>query len=239
MARPRNTSVPKVHLKPDALPDWAKKMKEYRENAGFTQVDLEKAMNAPANTLSLVERGKRLITTVDRTKFFELIGQHEDLEIPVRIVKEAKAKRPAVPKQIKASKPSKPASLKGPARASTGRKPNAKVEPVTPQVPEAALPSPSSPGPTEVVAPERAVAPPAVERVQDAPKTASRARAQKSMETQGTPTTPASPSGLSPVKDAVLRDIARILGNPGLSDSQARNLHGLFTSLAVNALLGG
>jgi hypothetical protein len=36
----------------------------------------------------------------------------------------------------------------------------------------------------------------------------------------------------------VLRDITRILGNPGLSDNQAKRLHGLFTSLAVNALLG-
>jgi hypothetical protein len=36
----------------------------------------------------------------------------------------------------------------------------------------------------------------------------------------------------------VLCDISRILSNPGLSDNQAKRLHGLFTSLAVNALLG-
>jgi hypothetical protein len=40
------------------------------------------------------------------------------------------------------------------------------------------------------------------------------------------------------VKEAVLSDISRILSNPGLSDSQAKALHNLFTSLAVNALLG-
>lgn len=43
---------------------------------------------------------------------------------------------------------------------------------------------------------------------------------------------------ISPVKEAVLRDIIRILNNPGLSDNQAKCLHALFTSLAVNALLG-
>ena len=43
---------------------------------------------------------------------------------------------------------------------------------------------------------------------------------------------------ISPVKEAVLRDISRVLSSPGLSDNQAKRLHGLFTSLAVNALLG-
>ena len=82
-----------------------------------------------------------------------------------------------------------------------------------------------------------------------APEPIRKPKARKSLETapvqaaptQATPIQPAksaSTQAISPVKEAVLCDISRILTNPGLSDAQAKRLHGLFTSLAVNALLG-
>ncbi len=235
MARLRESSAPKTMPKTIVVPDWAKKVKEYREGAGFTQADLQKAMKAPVNTLSLIERGKRLFSAAARAKFFELIGKPEDVEIPVRSVRETKAKPQVVPKPKKASKPSNPAAVKGPARISKGRKPAATVAPETTPVSGEALPEPASPAPKEMVAPVIPAAPPTPEPVQAAP----RILAKKGVEAKQTPALPPSPSGLSPVKEMVLHDIARILGNPGLSDSQAKNLHGLFTSLAVNVLLGG
>jgi hypothetical protein len=50
------------------------------------------------------------------------------------------------------------------------------------------------------------------------------------------PSAQAHPVGAG-IMEAVLSDIIRILGNPGLSDSHAKRLHWLFTSVAVNAVL--
>jgi len=82
-----------------------------------------------------------------------------------------------------------------------------------------------------------------------APKQIRQPRKVKSAEADSAPTVaaqptpikasaPASASVISPVKEAVLSDISHILSNPGLSDSQAKALHSLFTYLALNALLG-
>lgn len=58
---------------PKAVPEWAKKVKAYREEAGKTQVETRNAIHASVNTVSLVERGIREFTASERKLFFEFI----------------------------------------------------------------------------------------------------------------------------------------------------------------------
>ena len=210
------------------VPEWAKKVKAYREGAKKSQVEVEKVLKAAANTMSLVETGRREFTPTQRNLFFDLIGQPEDTSIPTTV----RGIVPLVPKT--AAKPAKPT-----------------------KAPEQVLAKASVAGPEIQLAPDLPSAAPA-ERV-TAPasskddargtmKPTAKPRASKpagavlpvapAVQLPAAAAAPAPIPGLSPVKDAVLKDLSRILGNPGLSDNQAKRLHGLFTSLAVNALLG-
>lgn len=134
------------------------------------------------------------------------------------------AKNGMTPAPAPAKKAKGPASQKSPGLAQ-GRKPSVAPAPMT--VPKII---------------EKFVAPAAT-------KAAGKNKAQilvKAAPTQPGPSQPKSTKqaehavhpGTSPVKEAVLCDMSRILSNPGLSDNHAKRLHSLFTSLAVNALLG-
>ena len=54
--RPAQTKPKKITNK---VPDWAHKIKAYREKAGNTQLDIQQAMKAKVNTMSLIETGRR------------------------------------------------------------------------------------------------------------------------------------------------------------------------------------
>ena len=222
---PKTTSIPKgAHV----VPEWAKKVKAYREEAKKTQVEVEKALKATVNTLSLVEHGHREFTPTQRNLFFEFIGKQEDSTIPTKV----RDLVPSGPK--KAAKPAKPAKAK-----KVGK---------TPKVPvEAAVVQPAPDVQSVAPAPMEEVIAPTSPTVQTRPR--SRRTRKPAVAPAPVPPAPAKQTPVvsvepatnqapSPVKEAVLRDISRILGNPGLSDNQAKRLHGLFTSLAVNALLG-
>jgi transcriptional regulator with XRE-family HTH domain len=235
---PRKSS----NLKPTAsktghiVPEWAKKVKGYREEAKKTQVEVEKAIKATVNTLSLVENGRREFTPTQRNLFFEFIGQPEDTSIPTTV-------RDLVPSDPKkATKPAKPVTK----RKSKSTKP-AKAAKVAEESEPALVAIPA----TDIKDSESATAAisDANATVAAAPKPPRKPKTRKTLEsapvpappTQATPIPPAKSAPtqvISPVKEAVLSDISRILSNPGLSDNQAKRLHGLFTSLAVNALLG-
>jgi len=113
---PRKSSNPKPTASKTGhiVPEWAKKVKDYREKAKKTQVEVEKALKATVNTLSLVENGRREFTPTQRNLFFELIGQPEDSSIPTAVrdlVPNApkKATKAAKPKEKRKTKGAKPA----------------------------------------------------------------------------------------------------------------------------------
>jgi hypothetical protein len=258
---PAPTKTPKS---PQAVPDWAKKVKAYREDAGITQGDIQKAFKAPYNFMSPLENGRRKFTPMERKLFFELIGKDEDTSIPTS----DRDTVPSAPKQahkaVKAAK--KPAKTAKTAKAA--KAPKAKVALLTTpapvseksaavSVPEGDLKDlaapvakpkihgrrgrkPSIPAAFPVVpAPEeKALKAPAPKQARK--RKSAEAVSTKAIAATATPIKTAAPASapvISPVKEAVLSDISRILCNSGLSDSQAKALHNLFTSLAVNALL--
>jgi transcriptional regulator with XRE-family HTH domain len=224
----KSSAHPQAPEDAHVVPEWAKKVKAYREEAKKTQVEVEKALKATVNTLSLVENGHREFTPTQRHLFFELVGKPEDSSIPTKV----RDLVPSGPK--KAIKPAKPATAPKVGKA-------AKAPVASPMFQLAPDLQGAAPAPTEeVIAPTSPTDQPRprsrrVRKTAVAPAPVPPAPAKQtpvvSME-------PAPNQGPSPVKEAVLRDISRILGNPGLSDNQAKRLHGLFTSLAINALLG-
>ena len=244
MPRSKSTTSTKVITSARAIPEWAQRVKSLREEAGNTQLDLQKAMKLKVNSMSLIETGRRQFTGEERKLFFELIGQPEDPSIPVKTrdlepSTSKKAAKPAKPasKKTTAAKPAKPAR---PAKAAkAGKAPNrSKIAPTARPgagVKDAApAPAPAkeprSPLVQAELRPKRGRKPAAV------PKPAEVVPQKTPHRQPGEPA--AASQAISPVKEAVLRDISRILSNPGLSDHHAKRLHALFTSLAVNALLG-
>ena len=231
MPKKKNPVRPQVPKSAHVVPEWAKKVKAYREEAKKTQVEVEKALKATVNTLSLVENGRREFTPTQRNLFFELVGKPEDTSIPTTVREMA----PLVPK--KAAKPPQPAKAPKAGKASKGPAiaplvilaPDSQGDPsFTVEAQAPASPKPDEKGTTKRTTKPRARKPTGVAPAKPAPF-------------EHLPIVPAEPVPIqapSPVKEAVLRDISRILGNPSLSDNQAKRLHGLFTSLAVNALLG-
>jgi len=211
-------------------------VKGYREEAKKTQVEVEKALKATVNTLSLVENGRRQFTPTQRNLFFELIGQPEDSSIPTTVrdlvpsgsKKATKAAKPKEKKKIMSTKPAKAAQVAE------------ESEPAMVAIPATDIKDAES-APAAISDANATFA--AALKPTRKPKTRKSigAATVQAPPTQGTPIQPAksaSTQAISPVKEAVLCDISRILSNPGLSDNQAKRLHGLFTSLAVNALLG-
>jgi len=274
MPRKSNNPTPASPKAPHVVPEWAKKVKVYREEAGKTQVEVQTALKSKINTMSLIENGRREFTPAQRTFFFELIGKPEDTSIPTKISdpapvvsKNVKVARPAPKKAGKAAKPAKPEKAPKVAKAPKRLKAAPEAIPGS-EVQDAVLVPPSAKESTIPASPvaqpnrrfrksRKASADAALKAVTNyvempatspAPKNTRKARAKKhtlaatSQPGVAEPTPlvlkPAASMGISPVKEAVLRDINRILSSPGLSDSQVKRLHGLFTSLAVNALLG-
>jgi DNA-binding XRE family transcriptional regulator len=263
MPRANNTPQTKVIQSAREVPEWAQKVKSLREEAGNTQLDLQKAMHLKVNTMSLIETGRRQFSEEERKLFFELIGQPEDMSIPAKAhdLKPStpkKAAKPAKAESKQNTKDAKPTKSARPAKASkAGKAPKgSKAAAPTHQRAKAAK-APASPSAQpeprsrrsrqQPVVPAPAVAPQLEEKTVTAavPKRAGKASTRKPAEAVSAPSAPTQPMPvgpakgvLSPVKEAVLRDIIRILSNPGLSDNHAKRLHGLFTSLAVNALLG-
>ena len=231
-SKSKTTSPKTSHV----VPDWAKKVKGYREEAKKTQVEVEKALNATVNTLSLVENGRRQFSPTQRNQFFEFIGQPEDSSIPTSV----RDLVPSAPKKaIKAAEPKEKRKTKG-AKPAKAAKVAEESEPALVAIP-ATDPQDAESAPAAISDANAAVA--------AAPKPTRKPKTHKSLEVAPVQAPPALPTPLlasksaptqviSPVKEAVLSDISRILSNPGLSDAQAKRLHGLFTSLAVNALLG-
>jgi DNA-binding XRE family transcriptional regulator len=268
---PRKKDVPKSKAPKVAhvVPEWAKKVKAYREESKKTQVEVEKAINATVNTLSLVENGRREFTPTQRHLFFELIGKPEDSSIPttVRDLVASGSKKAAKPKPAKNSRATKAVI---PAKApKSARVPKTPVEAPVLTSPAASLNEPTA----EVAAPlaanvdqpdpgTRKGKKPSTDNglkvittylekdtKDDVPKPARNGRNKQLIQgapvhselaqpSSSKPAEPLTVHSFSPVKEAVLRDIIRILNNQSLSDNQAKRLHGLFTSLAVNALLG-
>jgi len=236
MSRKSSNSTATASKIAHVVPEWAKKVKSYREEAKKTQVEVEKAIKATVNTLSLVENGRREFTPTQRNQFFEFIGKPEDSSIPTTVrdlVPSApkKATKAAKPKEKRKTKSTKPAMATKVVEES---------EPFLPAIPATDFQDAESA--PEAISDANAT-------VAAAPKPTRKPKTHKSLEadpvqatpTQATPIRPAKSAStqvISPVKEAVLCDISRILSNPGLSDAQAKRLHGLFTSLAVNALLG-
>ena len=275
MPRKLNNPTPAVPKAPHVVPEWAKKVKAYREEAGKTQVEVQTALKSKINTISLIENGRREFTPAQRTLFFELIGKPEDSSIPAKIsdpapivtkeVKAAKAAPKKATKVAKAAKPEKaPKVAKAPKKLKAAPKKIPGAEILDPALTSPPVDESSIPGIPEVQPSTRsrksrkAAADTALKAVTDyveksaatdvSPKKSRKARAkQHSLAATAHPgvaeatplvVEPTASKGISPVKEAVLRDLNRILSSPGLSDSQAKRLHGLFTSLAVNALLG-
>jgi transcriptional regulator with XRE-family HTH domain len=236
MPRKSTNPTPTASKTAHVVPEWAKKVKGYREEAKKTQVEVEKAIKATVNTLSLVENGRRQFTPTQRNLFFELIGQPEDSSIPTTI----RDLTPSAPKRAtKAAKPATKRKTKGtkPAKAA---KVAVESEPALVAIPATDIQDAESA--PEAISDANATA-------AAAPKPATKPKTRKSLEAvpvqappmKATPIPAAKPAriqGISPVKEAVLNDICRILSNPSLNDAQAKRLHGLFISLAVNALLG-
>ena len=250
----KSTAPTKTPKDIQVVPDWAKKVKVYREEAGISQGDIQKAFKTKFNTMSPVETGRRKFTPSERKQFFELIGKGEDPSIPT-------SDRDTVlsaPKAVKAAKkPAKAAKTQKAAKA-----PKAEVALLTPSAPVSEESAPVSVPNGDVKAPAAPATEPKAHvrrgRIPSTPADSPVAPALKQIRQPGkgkftkaasTPSVAAQPipikaaahapvSEISPVKEAVIRDISRILSNPGLSDSQAKALHNLFTSLAVNALLG-
>ena len=274
MPRKLNNPPPAAPKAPHVVPEWAKKVKAYREEAGKTQVEVQTALKSKINTMSLVENGRREFTPAQRTLFFELIGKPEDTSIPTKIsdpapivtkkVKAAKAAPKKAAKVAKATKPEKaPKVAKAPKKLKAAPEvvPGFEIQeaiPAQPSTEKATIPESSlvQPNPRPRKS-RKAAADSALKAVTKyveksatdaAPKNSRKARAKKHVlatsvqsgvaEPTSVVAEPSPSQGISPVKEAVLRDINRILSSPGLSDSQAKRLHGLFTSLAVNALLG-
>jgi transcriptional regulator with XRE-family HTH domain len=257
------TASPKT---PHVVPEWAKKVKGYREEAGNTQAEIEKALGASVNTLSLIENGRREFTPTQRHLFFELVGKPEDTSIPttVRDLVPKVSEKVAKPKPVKKDKATK--SAKAPKTAKHAK------APVETPVPNASRASQGAATAEETAVPAATTVQPdprprkgqkpstdnALEGIttyvkkgtkDEVTKPTRKTRTQKlvlaapihpepAQLASSKPAEPAAAHAISPVKEAVLRDIIRILNNPGLSDNQAKRLHGLFTSLAVNALLG-
>ena len=281
--KPATTMTPKST--PVVIPDWAKRVKAIREEAGITQTDLQKAFKAKFNIMSPIETGRRKFTTIERKQFFELIGKPEDTSIPTtdRSLMPAATKKVAKPVKAAATKTEKATKVTNTAEAAASPAKAPKVGKATeapkesqerpaappalgitdePPAPAAlkstkASAAPSTqpnpgrrPGSKSPVSPNATAAP--IVDLKNAKYTAPEEIRRRSTRKPGdaallqhVPVRQASmPAGptpiveISPVKEAVLHDISRILSNPGLSDSQARRLHALFTSLAVNALLG-
>lgn len=258
---PKTTSPKTPHI----VQEWAKKVKSYREEVGKTQVEIEKALGATVNTMSLIENGKREFTPTQRNQFFELISKPEDTSIPTTI-------RDLVPTTTKIVKPKATKKAKAAKAAKAPKIAKASKAPVETSMPIASPASQDAETADEATVLAPTAFPPdprprrgrkpstdnalkaittAVEEgtKDDAPKPTRRARNQKLV--LGAPLQPEhgqpasvkyseshTSNAISPVKEAVLRDVIRILNNPGLSDNQAKRLHGLLTSLAVNALLG-
>ncbi len=220
-----------------SVPDWAKKVKTYREEARRTQIDIQKAMKTAVNTMSLVETGRRMFTPTERIRFFELVGKSEDTSIPVQA---RVAKTPTPKKTARLAKPAQMSASQNVQSAIIGASKTVKTRKDSNAVP---VVSPTPPT-TKALAPK----PAGVSVANVALKPIRKPRIPKSSAQTATTSTPALPtppkSGervpipatWSPVKDAVLRDVSRILGNPALSDTQAKRMHGLFLSLAVNAM---
>jgi len=227
----KSSAFPKAPKSAHLVPEWAKKVKAYREEAKKTQVEVEKALKATVNTMSLVENGHREFTPTQRHLFFELVGKPEDTSIPTTVREIV----PHVPK--KTAKPAQP-----------GKAPKVGNATNAPAVAPVVIPAPDSQGdPAPAVEAQASVSPKPDEKATTKRTTKPRSHKPagiapaKPAPAEHLPILPATLApiqGPSPVKEAVLSDISRILGNPGLSDSQAKRLHGLFTSLAVNALLG-
>lgn len=257
----KNTPRTKLSKAPKAVPEWATKVKTYREAAGKTQVETRNAIKGKINTMSLVERGVREFTASERKLFFEFIGKPEDPSIPCK-VREPKAKAPK-----KAAKPTKTRAKKARKGAKVAKAPKVEKAPKAPKsVPvapteaglKADVPAPvavkrakalegSKPKRRPGRKPSKAIAAKPMPQVVDkiatvaVSKPARKPRTPKAVKVALLPSAPAQQASRptpSPVKEAVLSDISRILSNPGLSDNHAKRLHNLFTSLAVNALLG-
>ncbi len=234
---PRKSSNPKTNAPKIAhvVPEWAKKVKDYREKAKKTQVEVEKALKATVNTLSLVENGRREFTPTQRNLFFELIGQPEDSSIPTTVrdlVPNApkKATKAAKPKEKRKTKGAKPAEAAKVAEESA----SALVADHASDIKDA------EPAPAAISNLNATVASTAMPLRKPRTRKSFEAAPVQAPPMQATPLLPSKSTptqAISPVKEAVLSDISRILSNPGLSDAQAKRLHGLFTSLAVNALL--
>jgi DNA-binding XRE family transcriptional regulator len=265
MAATKRATGTAVSKGKQVVPEWAKKVKAYREGAGKTQIDIQKAIKAKATTMNRVETGRRKFTPLERKLFFALIGKPEDTSIPldVRAVRTSTPKKetkPAKSAPKRATKNAKIAKIAKPVRAATSAKvgKTAKASGATKTVPPASAKKAKVPASSSVQAeprtrrgrkPSVVSAPIAVPKT-DAkpvakgvpqgtrkpriPKPVGTAPAKSGAVRSAKSTTQA----LSPVKDAVLRDITRILSNPGLSDNHAQRLHGLFTALAVNSLMG-
>jgi len=263
---PSNSTSPKTtsFKTPHVVPEWAKKVKAYREEAKNTQVEIEKAINATVNTMSLIENGRREFTPTQRHLFFELIGKPEDASIPTRVRDLVpSAAKPAKPKATKKARVAK--AVKTPKMAKTSKAPvetpvsmpsaasqDAVAEEATVLAPTAVQPEPRprrgrKPSTDKALkaittavekGPKDEVSKPTRKARNQKLILATPVQAKPAQPTSGKPAEPATTHAISPVKEAVLRDVIRILNNPGLSDTQAKRLHGLFTSLAVNALLG-
>jgi transcriptional regulator with XRE-family HTH domain len=235
---PRKSSNPKPTASKTGhvVPEWAKKVKSYREEAKKTQVEVEKAIKATVNTLSLVENGRREFTPTQRNLFFELIGQPEDSSIPTTVrdlvpsapKKAAKAAKPVTKRKSKSTKPAKAAKVAEESESAIVAIPAADLQDAEPA--PAAI-SDENATVASTAMPLRK--PRTLKSLESAP-----VQAPPTQETPIRPAKSAPTQVISPVKEAVLSDFSRILSNPGLSDAQAKRLHGLFTSLAVNALLG-
>jgi transcriptional regulator with XRE-family HTH domain len=279
---PKKSPVPVPVLAKDAkppqvVPDWAKQVKAYREEAGITQGDLQKAFGTKYNVSSPIENGRRKFTAAERKQFFEIIGKPEDTSIPTsernpgasapvkastakpkatkakKVTKAAKdAKKPAKPEKVRKA-PRKNQEPKLVTTAITVESPAVLTPGIEAEAPKAPVSAPKPRGKRgPKIAPvasleasepqEKASATPTPKKTKQ-PLKAKAAEAVSAPPMNGKPTTvrsapPAPGSDVSAVKEAVLRDITRILSSPNLSDSQAKALHSLFTSLAVNALLG-
>jgi transcriptional regulator with XRE-family HTH domain len=190
-------------------------VKGYREEAKKTQVEVEKAIKATVNTLSLVENGRREFTPTQRDLFFELIGKPEDSSIPTTV----RDLTPSAPK--KATKAAKLATK----RKTKGTKP-AKAAKVAEESESAIVAIPGTD--RQDTAPAPAAISEANVTVASAPKPIRKPRTRESLETapiqappmQATPIRAAKSSptqDISPVKEAVLCDISRILSNHALA----------------------
>lgn len=236
MPEAKNTENALLTKPTPEVPEWAKQVKLYREAAGKTQVQVREAIRGGINTLSLIERGVRKFTAAERKLFFAFLGQPEDPAIPVKTRKGRGPGKKKAGKSVSRTKTPKAVVAVSPGTAPI---PVLITKPAQKQKPKAT--------------PKAATAAPIIAKAVEAPlvvkKPVKKAASPKPGPKKVQPKTATTPKPLpaptpapavrvhSPVKEAVIRDITRILGNPGLSDQHAQRLHSLFTSLAVNALL--